>query len=213
MNLTTIFHAEAARDDAHQEFSERIFMLLKQQKRSKSWLAEQIGISKQALNYLLNRSAKPKFLNEIATALEVNPEWLKTGKGTFINLTNGNPYIRKIPLLPMETIGQNDNTQLIEPITADQSYPSSCFAVKLENTSMEPTFNQGSILIFDPGKNPRSGDFIIFSVEMTKQVFFRQYFCDGDDTHLKAADVMYKNFKNEKIVVHGVLIESRNKFK
>lgn len=216
MNLTkTINTIDATHEETREEFGERVLMLLQQQKRSKAWLAEQIGISKQAMNYLLNCSAKPKYVNEIASALEANPEWLRTGKGTFLILSNDDTGIRQIPLLNMESIGKADqeNIKPLSTITADQAYPRSCFAVTLENTSMEPTFNQGSILIFDPSKKPRGGDYIIFSVETTKQVFFRQYYSDGDDIYLKSVDTMYKNFKNEKITIHGVLIESRNQFK
>jgi len=213
MNLTTVFLTEAASGESQSAFGERILMLLAQQKRSKSWLAEQIGISKQALNYLLNHSAKPKFSNEIAAVLEVSPEWLRTGKGAFISLINDDSHVYKIPLFGMDAIGKKENIQIVESIIADSSYPLSCFAVKLENASMEPNFNQDSILIFDPNKNPRSGDFIIFSVNATNQVFFRQYFSDGDDIYLKSIDAMYTNFKNEKITVHGVLIESRNQFR
>lgn len=202
-----------AGEENRQEFGDRVLTILKQQQRSKAWLAEQIGISKQAMNYLLNHSTKPKFLNEIAASLEVSPEWLKTGKGTFFNITNNNQGIRQIPLLRMDTLGKNSNDAFDEMITADSSYPPSCFAVKLENTSMEPTFNRNSILIFDPLKEPRNGDFIVFSVDTTGQYFFRQYFYDGDEIYLKSMDSMYKNFKNEKITIHGILIESRNQFK
>src|ERR1700735_1444031 len=62
------------------DFGERILMTLEYQRRSKSWLAEQIGISKQAINYLLKHSSNPKYVNEIAGALEVSPEWLLSGK-------------------------------------------------------------------------------------------------------------------------------------
>ncbi len=212
MNLSTVFLTEAASGETHSAFGERILMLLRQQKRSKSWLAEQIGISKQALNYLLNHSAKPKFLNEMAAVLEVSPEWLKTGKGSFVSLATDSP-VRKIPLFAMNAVGKKDEISGVESVIADSAYPCSCFSVKLENTSMEPTFNQGSILIFDPNKKPCSGDFIIFSVDATSQIFFRQYFSDGDDIYLKSADAMYKNFKNEKITIYGVLIESRSQFK
>jgi transcriptional regulator with XRE-family HTH domain len=144
MNLSkTIKVNEATNEETRQEFGERIAMLLQQQKRSKAWLANKIGLSKQALNYLLNSSAKPKYVNEISAALEANPEWLRTGKGTFLILSNDDQGIRQIPLLNIEAIGKADQEKIksLGTVTADQAYPSSCFAVKLENTSMEPTFN------------------------------------------------------------------------
>jgi hypothetical protein len=214
--VNTLNISESAYEETRESFGERVLLLLQQRQRSRAWLADKIGITKQGMNYLLNISAKPKYVNEISAALEVNPEWLKTGKGTFtISSSEGAGGIRQLPLVDIETIGKMQTEQIkgLSTIIADHAYSSSCFAVKLENTSMEPIFNQGSILIFDPSKKPRSKDFVVFSVDSTKHVFFRQYYSDGDDVYLKAVDAMYQTFKNEKITIHGVLIESRNKFK
>ncbi len=58
----------------------RINQVLLEQKRTKSWLAEQVGISKQMLNYQLKSAEKIKCLNDISYALSLNPTWLKYGE-------------------------------------------------------------------------------------------------------------------------------------
>ncbi len=54
MNFAGIIKTEEtaiAKEDI--SFGDRILFVLEQQRRSKAWLAEQIGISKQAINYLV----------------------------------------------------------------------------------------------------------------------------------------------------------------
>lgn len=213
MQLTKAIATNSPSEEVQPDFGDRILTLLQEQKRSKSWLANEIGVSKQALNYLLNHSNKPKLLNEMAFALEVNPKWLATGEGVMTNTPDNASAICQIPLLPMNAVNSDQPLREHETIVIGQAASHDCFAIKLENTSMEPLFNQNSILIFNPSKKPRSGDFIIFSTKKTRQIFFRQYFIDGNDIYLKSFDSMYKNFKNENIIIHGVLIESRNEFK
>lgn len=205
-------------EDIGDTFGNRILLLLRQQQRNKAWLANKIGISKQAMNYLLNHASKPKFVNEIAFALGVNSAWLSTGKGTMVFSDVNHTGTRVISCFNInDFFEQYQNIHLysnnIETITVDENYSSSCFAVRLENTSMEPLFQQGCILIFDPTVRPNNSDYVFFSLKKTQEVFFRQYFHDGGDVYLNSIDKMYKNFKNENIVIHGVLIESRNHFK
>jgi SOS-response transcriptional repressor LexA len=195
-------------------FGDRILLILENQQRTKAWLAEQIGISKQAFNYLLNHTSTPKYINEIAAILEVNPEWLKTGNGSItIDIAN------RTDIIWLSLIKLRDVKQFIadaqkvnkDTIAVESTLSSHCYAVLLENKSMEPLFLQGSHLIIDPTKTPKCGDYIIFA--LNDEVYFRQYFIDGNDIYLKTIDTMYKTFSNQKIKIYGVLVESRNSFK
>lgn len=201
--------------NAESSFSQRIELILNQQKRNKVWLAEKIGISKQAMNYILNKSGKPKYIMEIADALGVNPEWLASGQGCFTIQFNNQYGVRQIPLFDLSNFMEANpkNLETAEQVSIDPSYPPECFAIQLDNTSMEPYFNQNSILIFDPSRQAKNGDYVIFSLENSNKSLFRQYFSDGSDTYLKAIDPMYNSIKNKNIIIQGILIESRNHFK
>jgi SOS-response transcriptional repressor LexA len=194
------------------EFGERILLLLKQQGRSQDWLAKKIGLSKQALYYQIYNGSKPRYVNDIALALDVNPEWLETGQGGMVKLVDDNLGVRHVPLFSMLATAKPEADPL-DFIPVLSSYPNSSFAVRLENPSMEPKFAMGSILIFDAKQKPRSGDYIIFVLSDTDEVFFRQYFLDGKDIYLNSVDTTYKSFRNPKMKIIGVLLESRNEFK
>jgi len=216
MGFAGIFQKDEA-DTKDLTFGERILLMLEYQKKSKTWLADQIGLSKQAVNYLLKHSSTPRYVNEIAAALEISPEWLLTGKKSF-QILEEQAGICRIPILATEDIPvflKNRSSDLTNDFThvTQRADSASCFATKLENSSMEPLFHQGTLLIFNSELKPKNGDFIIYNNKKDKEVFFRQYFIDGKDIYLKAIDTMFNNFKSTEIVTLGVLIESRNIFK
>lgn len=197
-------------------YGERIISILEQQKRSKAWLAGQIGISKQSINYVMNHSRRPKFVSEIASALHINPEWLKTGSGE-ISLPEkiNRHHLNYIPIVRLTDFPLPPKIQKPPElcVMADGNLPEGCFAIQLDGKSMEPLFKMGSILIFDPHLNPKTGNFIIFTLVKSNDTLFRQLLIDGKDTYLKAADPMYRVISNENLVIHGVLVESRYCFK
>ena len=61
----------------------RVKEIREAKKLSQAELAEKVGASQQAIGLLEQRNSKSsKFLVELANALEVSPEWLKTGKNS-----------------------------------------------------------------------------------------------------------------------------------
>lgn len=217
MIISKIFEIEESFAKRENTFGNRVLSVLEQQRRTKAWLADEIGISKQAINYLLNHSSTPKYVNEIATALEINPEWLLLGKGARQTHLEADVGITRIPIVPMQNIPDFLHTKNIDFSNAythitTHSNLHSYFATILENSSMEPLFNHGTLLIFNSEIKPKNGDYIIFLNE-DKDIFFRQYFIEGKEIYLKAIDTMFKAFKAIDITILGVLIESRNLFK
>ena len=67
---------------AESSYADRVNLLIIQRGSTKKWLADQLGITKQALNMLLKRNKKPKFVNETAEIFNVSPHWLLTGEGS-----------------------------------------------------------------------------------------------------------------------------------
>lgn len=65
-----------------QTLADRIRIELSKKRLSQQWLAEQVGVSQQAIAKVVNGDTKsPKNIVEIATALSVDVNWLKTGEG------------------------------------------------------------------------------------------------------------------------------------
>lgn len=190
-------------------FGQRIAHIIDSRGISKAWIAEQLGISKQALNYLLRHSVKPKFVNEIAELLELDPKWIEDGFGDpFIKSQKMTASARLPIATKLSLLGQVDSlSDTEETIDFTNIHIESFTAYKLEDDSNFPPFIEGSILIFNTAKKPINEDYVLFILE--NDVFVRQYLIDGDNICYKASNNRHKTFINPKIRILGVLVEVR----
>jgi SOS-response transcriptional repressor LexA len=90
------------------------------------------------------------------------------------------------------------------------------FATLMEDSSMEPLFPKGTLLILDPDKNPKDRNYVIAALDETRTFIFRQLLTDADDQYLKPLNPDSNIFKTRLIQkkdnVIGVLVESRNRY-
>src|SRR5690606_35525258 len=123
---------------------------------SKAWVAERLGISKQALNYLLKHAVKPKFVDELAGLLSLNPEWLEQGIGApqANRKTVISSKMNKIPLMSKDSSLNQPMSMWDSPCSIEFSNDNikNFIAYSLDDNSNFPPFIQGSILIFDISK-------------------------------------------------------------
>lgn len=195
-------------------FEEKVLALLQQQKRSKAWLAEEIGVSKQALNYMLKHSVKPGYIAEIALALNVSVEWLKGETESLLIPVHKTAEGRTIPVYELKDLASIEVKQIgsDRSVIIEAEQPKNCIAVYLDNISMEPIFKKGTILIFDQDKKPVSEDYVLLKRKDKQDVLFRQMVVEGKDTYYKSSDVSYKPLVGEEVEIIGVLTESRYLF-
>lgn len=195
-------------------FGQKIAYIIEINGLSKAWIADRLGISKQALNYLLKHSIKPKFIDELSELLKLDPKWLETGVG-YPQIKATTAKLANIATIPIATkLELLDNTAITkqhgETIEFACKNLETLIAYKLENDSNFPPFIKGSILIFDTKKRPKSGDYVLFITN--KDVFVRQYLVDGKNICYKASNSEHKTFINPKVSpLLGVLIEARYK--
>lgn len=65
-------------------FAERLKIALKKRGLSQAQAARNCGIAQQSLNYIINKNLpSSKLAPLISSALNINPEWLISGKGKF----------------------------------------------------------------------------------------------------------------------------------
>ncbi len=193
-------------------YGERIMQALREQRRTKVWLAEQVGISKQNLNYILRHANSAKHATKIAECLGIHTTWLTSGLGGKYK-TQKQEFIR-IPVLPLQINSQNIERSYNKTsyLVANNKIDAACFAIKLNNQSMEPEFKAGSYLIFDPNKEIAEACFVCMSLKHKPGLLFRQYHIDGTDVYFKTLNDMYRVIQNEPFIIHGVLIEDRREF-
>ena len=192
-------------------FGQRIARVIEARGISKAWVAERLGISKQALNYLLKHSIKPKFVDEFAELLELDPKWIETGIGVPV-ITAGETedfITTKLPITTQKTllVQEKHSEKSQETIDFSHHQAETFIAYRLEDDSNFPPFIEGSILIFNDKKRPNNEDYVLCTIG--NDVFVRQYLIDGDNICYKASNNQHKTFINPQAVILGVLTEVR----
>lgn len=103
-----------------------------------------------------------------------------------------------------------------EHVSVDLSVPDKTFAVTLPDSSMEPYFPKGSLLILDPEKIIKDRCFVLVKVLEGKTIIFRQLIIDGEHKYLKPLNPDLNTFPmrllKESDCTLGVMIEFRYKF-
>lgn len=190
-------------------FGQRIAYVIDARGISKAWVAERLGVSRQALNYLLKHSVKPKFIDEFAELLELDPKWLEDGVGAPLVKSRAVIANKQLPVATKSALlGQIDPSYNPRgTIDFTHQHIEAFTAYKLEDDSNFPPFIEGSILIFNKEKNPVHQDYVLFT--LGDDVFVRQYLIDGGDICYKASNSQYKTFINPKTTILGVLVEVR----
>lgn len=88
------------------------------------------------------------------------------------------------------------------------------FALIMPDTSMEPMFQRGSLLIFDPLIEPQDRSFVLVHLGVTQTTITRQLIIDADQKYLKPLNPDFNLFKmrllekDDSLLAH--LVESRN---
>ena len=125
---------------------------------------------------------------------------------------------RQIPLLAWNQVLHWPNlTEKLAPlptISTDIELGQHAYAVSTRDTTMEPRFPEGTILLIDPNLKPNSLDFAIVHVEGYDLPNFKQVLIDGGHTILKPLNTDFKTLlldKQHKFL--GVMVQSRMDFK
>jgi hypothetical protein len=187
-------------------FGQRIAHFIETRGIAKTWVAERLGISRQALNYLLNHSVKPKFVDEFAEILEISPQWIETGIGEPI-VKKAKPTHIQLPVLNNAVLLGKASASTSPTLDFVCSGENTFTAYKLEDDSNFPPFIESSILIFNTKKLPLSQDYVLLKIG--EDIFVRQYLIDGDDICFKAGNPSHKTFINPQATILGVLTEVR----
>ncbi len=126
-------------------------------------------------------------------------------------------HLHNIPLIPFEAIRDIDNMDLSvynDKLFVNVPMSEKGFATILQDSSMEPIFSRGSILIFDPKKNLRDRSYVLVQLHEKKLLVFRQLLIDLDQKYLKPLNPDLNAFKmrllTENDVIVAVLVEARH---
>ena len=208
-------------DSSLDTVAKRLRYVIEQVGIKQTHIAKKLGISRGAVNYILNSEAKnPRSAQKIAELLEVDPDWLYSGKITeqksiqmYGKLSPGK--IVSVPIhypdqllilkeqghIPSEPIGE---------ILAQRQYNERLFAVQLSAPSTLQKFEAGEVLIFAEKKTTSLGDWVlVHAVEERRIILGVVIFQDANQInilHHKIENPLMLPLYSESLM--GVYVES-----
>ena len=196
-----------------------------------------LGLSTVLKKLLFDHNLKPA---DLARALHIPPPTIHrliTGKSTRPYKSSLQPIadyfsISIDALLGEETLEPNTTSQLIHHIplfTWEQiatatphaiehipyigNISTKSFATSMQDSSMEPVFSQGNVLIFDPEKKLKDRSYVLVKLSDNNLIVFRQLIIDLDQHYIKPLNPDLTSSKIRAITEHdriiGVLVEAR----
>lgn len=201
--------------------SKRLAYALEKTGTTQTELARRINVKKQAIQYLCaSGTDKSKFAYHIAQALNINVDWLVTGKGEM--MLKESPEQRLLSeqkVVPILQWGQIDlwistgidRQTITDWTTVHEKFSKKSFALKLKDNSMFPRFDTDTLIIVDPEKRPTTPCFVVVHIKKIHETVFRQLIQDDDKFVLYAFnEAGYKQLPlscNDKIL--GCMVEAK----
>jgi SOS-response transcriptional repressor LexA len=126
--------------------------------------------------------------------------------------------IKPVPLIPWAGLSQlnQSSQQAKKKLVITGSISDACFAVMMNDHSMEPLFTKGSFLIFDPNKKTLDRSYVLVKLAHKDQFIVRQLLVDVDERYLKPLNPDSGIYKMRCLetddTIIAVLFESRTNF-
>ena len=212
--------------------SERLTSLMNEKGISQAELARLIGIKQPSVFKILNGETRnPKKILEIATALNVDPHWLKTGEGDpdpsyrIVEVSEPqNPNTVRIDILDMEaSAGNGAYLSPTEQGLLSQEFDLTFFRqqfgradakhlklITVKGDSMAPTLESGDLLYVDISENYFAADGLyVFTFD--GQTFIKRLQKVGKEMLVISDNPTYKEWtftQDDDVFIHGRVIFS-----
>lgn len=194
--------------------------LLKQANLYELELARLTGIKQPCINRIISgKTPNPKIdtLRPIANFFGITVSQLIGEEPLFQNCSfnhfNRNTW-HQAPLLEWKNILNmsmyNKNLNQIKFISIDCIVSKDTYALRVENSAMEPKFPINSILIIDPKLQPQDHDYVIVSLPKNSTPIFRKFLIEGELYYLKPLNPDFKTiFMEESPKFLGVVVQTK----
>lgn len=214
----------------HTEFAERLNDLMSQKNLEINDVVAGTGITYEMIRRYKEGLAKPREekMSKLADFLGVSVSFLVFGKQENIYaepITKTFRKVREVPVLSWVQAGVfNETGDLSYDKTSllyDDNYPKDVYWLEVKGDSMEPKFCEGDLVLIDPNRQAKGGDFVIAREEFLSNAMTLKKLRTGFDdktgkdylqlvplnTDYAVVDSRYKKF-----VVQGVVLEKKEIF-
>ncbi|RDE73058.1 helix-turn-helix transcriptional regulator [Haemophilus sputorum] len=211
--------------------AQRLKFVMDEKSVSQNALARMIGVTQPSIKKVLDgNTLNPKNIIEIANALNVDAEWLKTGNGKAPDFEaevdsveeENEPFYTRLEVLDVYASAGNgefvsgDLAGYVQAVEFQNEYFHQLFQrasdkglaiINVKGDSMEPTICSGDLLFVDTARNAYQGDGIyVFSFNDKLYVKRLQFAGDkllviSDNKHYHTWDINPDN--ESKVVYHG----------
>ncbi|MEJ1414262.1 MAG: LexA family transcriptional regulator [Candidatus Sedimenticola sp. (ex Thyasira tokunagai)] len=181
---------------------------------SQDALAEEAGVSQPLIHKLESGKAlETRKLTQIASALNVSPQWLATGDDEGagpIRTGNTSPGPQTKGLIPLISwVAAGAWTAIEDPyeigdaekwMPCPVAHGNHTFALRVRGSSMEDEYRDGDIIYIDPSRRPENGSHIVVRLDDSEEATFKRLVMEGGDTYLEALN---KSWPERVIKVNG----------
>ena len=216
------------------EFGERLKTARKHAGFTQTQLAKLVGVSQGTLSELEKIAYGSAYAYQLATHCGVSPKWLTEGEGMMISHEVREPTAKheiqssnvesivtkkQVPLISWVRAGgwgeiDDHNPDTTETVPANYSQPGRyAFALSVDGDSMTTniglSFPHGCIIIVDPDRIAKVGDFVVAKDVISQKATFKRLASDGGRWYLRPQNKEYPTLEidhPEKRVI-GVVIE------
>jgi SOS-response transcriptional repressor LexA len=195
---------------------------------SESELSRKTNIAQPIIHRILNRqNTNPKIetIRPIANFFGVTISQLIGESLLFYeNEEFSKPELQKLTALPLLS-WEKLTSWLAAPeqqikkhpkIITDLPTSKLAYALKIVDASLEPLFLKGTILIVEPKREPKNGDFVIMKQKNQNIAVIRQFILDGELKYLKSLHAEVQNVAPKLMSADnffcGVVIQSKTNY-
>lgn len=193
---------------------------------SLSDLSRETKIPQPTLHHIIDgKTKKPRrqALETLANFFSISVPQLLGITSFSLNIPDNIKHCLKISTVPLIDWNlakdwKRDKKDLskFDEIILDRQVDINAFAIQLQDSTLEPLFQEKSILIFDPSKKANERDFVLSYFHHSDSIVFNRLFIEGKNFYIKQdkqdgnAELIKLSFPNDRII--ATLIEARLQF-
>lgn len=206
--------------------SARVLLRRNQLGLTQTELADLAGTTQQAIVQLESgKTKRPRYLPELAKALECDIQWLLDGSGIGVdaNIKNPKPRVRGAAYPVISKVQAGAWAEACEPYTlkdvdlwleSDANTQGDAFWLEVDGDSMTAPMGlsipEGTFVLFDTGREPVNGSLVVAKLIDDNQATFKKLVIDGSQKYLRGLNPQWPMVPiNGNCRIIGVAIETK----